>query len=107
MTAPAGRGKSMLLVQWLGRLKQADLELVFVPISLRYETNRPIVYLEALAARLAELLDETLTPPLANPAEYFKDRAVAFLSRLPREGRRCTKICSKDGTSTDRSSFCA
>jgi hypothetical protein len=81
LTAPLGRGKSMLLVQWLGRLKQADLDLIFVPISLRYSTSRPAVYLEALAARLAEILDETLTPPLINPAEYFKDRIAAFLTQ--------------------------
>jgi hypothetical protein len=92
LTAPAGRGKSMLLVQWLARLDATDLDLVFVPISLRYETSSPAVYLEALAARLAELIGETLTPPLANAVGYFKDRVLAFLSTLPRTGRRCLMV---------------
>ena len=63
LTAPAGRGKSMLLVQWLAQLSDSDLDVVFIPISQRYETNRAAVFLEALAARLAELLPESLPPP--------------------------------------------
>ena len=57
LAAPAGRGKSALLVRWLERLRQRapDLPVVFVPVSLRYETASQAVFFAALAPRLAEL----------------------------------------------------
>src|SRR5262249_23718600 len=47
VTAPAGRGKSMLLVRWLAGLHEGDLDIIFVPISLRYGTSGARIYLEA------------------------------------------------------------
>jgi hypothetical protein len=49
LAAPAGRGKSALLVAWTDRLRSAsvarphDLDIVFVPVSIRFETSRPVV----------------------------------------------------------------
>jgi len=66
ITAPAGRGKSALLVQWIESLKQRGLvaannwQLVFVPISIRVGTNRPSEFLAGLALRLAEIIGEAL-----------------------------------------------
>ncbi|MDV0440819.1 hypothetical protein, partial [Xanthomonas sacchari] len=81
LAAPAGRGKSALLVHWVQRLEQAGRlgpdagawQLVFVPISLRFNTNRPEVFYEALAARLAEILDQSLQPAHTDPAAYYED----------------------------------
>ena len=53
----------MLLVHWLARIAEREIDLVFIPISLRYGTNRAGVFLEAMAARLAELVNEGLQPP--------------------------------------------
>jgi hypothetical protein len=61
VTAPAGCGKSALLVQWMELLKQRrlaaqdDWQLVFAPISIRVGTNRPSEFLGGLALRLAEI----------------------------------------------------
>ena len=63
VTAPAGRGKSALLVRWAERLQQRGLlqapgaivldgwNLVFVPISIRFGTNAQEVFYHALADR--------------------------------------------------------
>jgi hypothetical protein len=40
LVAPAGRGKSALLVRWSQRLlARSDLAVVFLPISIRFRTN--------------------------------------------------------------------
>lgn len=43
LMAPAGRGKSALLVRWMERLgsPDSDLEMVFLPVSLRFNTVSP------------------------------------------------------------------
>ena len=61
VTAPAGRGKSALLVQWMKNLQDGGVcgadgwQLAFMPISIRTGTNRPEVFYEGLARRLAEI----------------------------------------------------
>jgi NACHT domain-containing protein len=86
VTAPAGRGKSALIVHWLERLKAQHRvgdgcrwSLVFVPISLRHSTNRPEVFYESIAARLAECLHQELSPPHTDPIAYYKDRCRQFV----------------------------
>jgi len=66
LVAPAGRGKSAVLVQWARALQQAQSRceqpagrawhLVFVPVSNRFGLNQPRVFYEAIAARLGEIL---------------------------------------------------
>ena len=79
LTAPAGRGKSALLVRWLQHLKDqgrvgqdmpGSWDLVFVPISIRFETHRPDIFYEALAARLAEILGKELQPTQLDKGIY-------------------------------------
>lgn len=56
VTAPAGRGKSALLVR--AAMKWAaceNIDVAFIPWSARYDTNRPDVFLGALIARIARL----------------------------------------------------
>jgi hypothetical protein len=61
VTAPAGRGKSALLVQWMKLLKDRGViaadkwQLAFMPISIRVGTSRPSVFLGGLAHHLAEI----------------------------------------------------
>jgi hypothetical protein len=87
LTAPAGRGKSALLVQWMKRLERDNKIgpdrawlLVFVPISMRFNTNRPEVFYEAIAARLAQVLGESLKPPHVGPAAYYEDQCRLLLN---------------------------
>jgi hypothetical protein len=73
VTAPAGRGKSALLVRWLKNLQDGGAcdidgwQLAFMPISIRTGTNRPEVFYEGLARRLAEIIGLNL------PTEAFRD----------------------------------
>jgi hypothetical protein len=54
--APAGRGKSALLAQWITGLSiRSDLHIVFMPISIRFRTSLSSVVFGSLAARLARL----------------------------------------------------
>jgi hypothetical protein len=97
LTAPAGRGKSALLVRWfqhlqaqgrVGREAPASCQLVFVPISIRFETHRPEIFYEALAARLAEILGQELPPTHTDPGVYYADHCRTLASTAVAEGRR-------------------
>ncbi|MGQ9483058.1 ATP-binding protein, partial [Chloroflexus sp.] len=56
LVAPTGRGKTALLVHWLARVQQkyAQWHVIFVPISIRYQTAGEQVTLGLLAYSLAE-----------------------------------------------------
>jgi hypothetical protein len=79
VTAPAGRGKSALLVHWVNSLQEREVadggwQVTFMPISILSETNRPSVFYGGLAQRLAEITgmgsgsQATFTPP--SPSFY-------------------------------------
>jgi class 3 adenylate cyclase len=93
LAAPAGRGKSAVLVHWITRLRTraptADaFALVFVPISIRFRTNRPEVVFEAIAARLADILGTKLPPPHTDPVAYYEDQCRQLLGRAIEQERR-------------------
>jgi TIR domain len=97
LTAPAGRGKSALLVRWLqhlqeqgrvGRAVPTSWQLVFVPISIRFETHRPDIFYEALAARLAEILGQELPPTHTDKGVYYADHCRTLASAAVAEGWR-------------------
>ena len=95
LVGPAGRGKSALLVHWAVQLTTSrqgvrsddSWDVVFVPISIRFNTNRPAIFYEAIAARLAEILEVDLRPPQADPGVYFEDQC-RMLARTAIERRR-------------------
>ena len=89
LAAPAGRGKSALLVRWLERRRQhaPDLPVVFVPVSLRYETASQAVFFAALAARLAHLFDEKVPADLSQAPDIWRGMASGYLSRPAPDGR--------------------
>ncbi|MCA9964523.1 MAG: hypothetical protein KC423_09775 [Anaerolineales bacterium] len=67
LAAPAGRGKSALLVRWYQALLQADeVAVIFVPISVRFNTNLAEVVFPCLAVQLAELQGREI------PSDYIK-----------------------------------
>ena len=89
LAAPAGRGKSALLVRWIkrlestGRIGQPDTwQLAFVPISLRFNTNRPQVFYEALAARLSNILGQALNAAQTDPVAYYQDKCRELVTEL-------------------------
>ncbi|GLS22043.1 hypothetical protein GCM10007874_50600 [Labrys miyagiensis] len=88
VTAPAGRGKSALLVQWI-RILQCDStfgrngwQLAFMPISIRVGTNRPEVFYEGLARRLAEITGESLPNEAIRYADGFRYAVRDLLDRI-------------------------
>jgi hypothetical protein len=111
LTAPAGRGKSALLVQWIKRLETknrlGDMGgrwfLVFMPISMRFNTNLPEVFYEGIAARLAEALGESIKPAHLDPAAYYEDQCRLQLAQaMSRQKRILLVIDGLDEALRDR-----
>ena len=96
MAAPAGRGKSALLVRWTRQLlARRDIALVFVPISIRFRTNLSAVTFAALAARLAQLHGETIRDTLSTSAETWRGFVTGYLRRPLPDGE--TLVVVLDG----------
>lgn len=78
LTAPAGRGKSALIAQWLDRLQEKarkgknSWQTAFMPVSVRMGTNRPEDFYQGLALRLAEISGLALDATKQPDVEYFK-----------------------------------
>ena len=89
LAASAGRGKSALLVRWLERLRRRDpdLPLVFVPVSLRFNTASQAVFFAALAARLAHLYGEAVHADLSHAPDFWRGMVGSFLSQPSPKGR--------------------
>lgn len=89
LAAPAGRGKSALLVRWLERLRESDpdLSVVFVPVSLRFNTASQAIFFAALVARLAHLYDEDVPVDLSNGPEFWRGMASSYLGQGGPGGR--------------------
>ena len=89
VAAPPGRGKSSLVARWCDRLTAADrrerLQIVFVPISIRFEFNRQATVLRALATRLAAVHGE---PAFGDSADDWRDVVGELMLRSPPEGTR-------------------
>ncbi|TAK14743.1 MAG: hypothetical protein EPO32_00680, partial [Anaerolineae bacterium] len=73
LTAPAGRGKSALLVRWVEGLldekrasQRDDLEIIYFPVSIRFSTNKEDELLNALIHPLRRILEdqESLLGPI-------------------------------------------
>jgi Trypsin-like peptidase domain len=78
VTAPAGRGKTALLVSWMQSIPHT-WNVVFVPISIRFQTNHASVFYEAMAHQLARIAAEKSGFPSSNASEFFKDRCLELL----------------------------
>jgi len=82
LAAPAGRGKSALLVRWTRQvLARANIALVFVPISIRFRTNLSAVTFAALAARLARLHGENIPTTPSTSVETWRGLVTDYLRR--------------------------
>ncbi len=94
VSAPAGRGKSALLAQWMKALRDAKRVgpdswlLVFVPISNRFQTNRATTYLELLVRQLAQASGEYVPPPSLDAEQFYRNKANQLMSGLVDAGKR-------------------
>lgn len=91
ITADAGRGKTALLVRWLEQL-DTKVQKIFLPISIRYETNRPAFFYQALAARLAEIAGETLTTSATDAAAHYRERVIEYCDLLESRNEPCLLV---------------
>src|SRR5207244_3981648 len=89
LVAPAGRGKSALLVHWSHQLlARTDLAVAFLPVSIRFRTNLASVAFAALAARLAILHREKVPAVPDTPLEVWRGLVTDYLTRPLPDGRR-------------------
>ena len=93
MAAPAGRGKSALLVRWTRQLlARPNICLVFIPISIRFRTNLSGVTFAALAARLATLHGETIPNTPSTSVEVWRGLVTDYLRRPLPNGERLVVV---------------
>lgn len=93
LTAPAGRGKSALLVRLaLALAARDDLAVVFVPVSLRFETHRADVFLGCLVARLAAIHGRKRPDLRGSSVEELRARLLDDLKRPLSSGRPAVLI---------------
>ena len=92
LAAPAGRGKSALLVRWKQRLEsRSDVAIIFVPVSIRRGTNLASVVFTALASQLAGLHGDMPPDPNATIAT-LQGIIQHFLARPLPDGRKLIAI---------------
>jgi hypothetical protein len=108
LSAPAGRGKSSLIVRWIDSLrnggrvlapgerkrywhKNHDWRLIFVPISIRFGSNAPRDYLRFLTNQLGILAGEHMLNQDA-AADFYRECARGLLERLAGTGQRILLI---------------
>ncbi len=88
LVAPAGRGKSALLAHWVTRLQERDEDtrphIVYLPISIRFNTNLETVAFASLAARVACLYGEKVTQ--AFDAQQYRGVFSDYLRRVAPDG---------------------
>ena len=88
LAAPAGRGKSALLVRWLDSLKdREDLALAFVPVSIRFGMNMERVFYATLAARLAFLHGDDVPASPDTSTAVYRGLVSDYLSKPLANGR--------------------
>lgn len=88
LAAPAGRGKSALLVRWLDSLiAREDLALAFVPISIRFGTNMERAFYAALAARLAFLHGDDIPASPETSTAVYRGLVNDYLTKPLKKGR--------------------
>jgi hypothetical protein len=87
LAAPAGRGKSALLVRWLQTLDPNAVRVAFVPVSIRYNTASSNVVFAALAAQLADIYDKSLPQSFHNwLGDQWRDLCLNYLSQpIPKD----------------------
>ena len=57
-------------------------------ISIRFNTNRPEIFYEAIAARLAEIVGNDLRPAHTDPIAYYEEQCRTLIGRALSRGRR-------------------
>jgi hypothetical protein len=89
LAAPAGRGKSALLLRWCRRLfSLPGLAVVYFPVSIRFRTNLAGVVFPSLVALLARLHGESIPGDPHTHEEVWRGLFREYLTRPLPDGRR-------------------
>ena len=89
LAAPAGRGKSALLLRWCQRLlTRPDLAVVYFPVSIRFRTNLAGVVFPALVALLANLHGENIPSDPHTHEDVWHGLLTEYITRPLPDGRR-------------------
>lgn len=92
LLAPAGRGKTALLIRWSAQLLHwDDLYVLMYPVSARFSTNLASVTFGALASALASLHDEA-APSITCSSDVTRALVTMYLQRPLPAGRRLLVI---------------
>ncbi len=105
LAAEAGRGKSALVCRWMAQLLQRDdVEVVFIPISIRFEMASQKEVFEALAARLAKVHQAAhrseATRAVLSP-EQWRTVCESYLDRPVPAGKQLVVILDGLDEATD------
>lgn len=80
-------------MHWSRRSIQKDgFEIVFCPVSIRFETNQSTVFMATLLSQLAKVHGDTIPWDLNSPIDVCKDVIQNYLSRPLPNGRRLLVI---------------
>jgi hypothetical protein len=102
IAAPAGSGKSALLVRWIDSLlAHEDLAIVFVPISIRYRTNLANAFLASLAARLAYLHEDAVPTSAETSTAVYQDLVDHYLTTPLTSGKKLLVVVDGFDESAD------
>lgn len=89
LAAPAGRGKSALLLRWCEHLlARRELAIIYFPVSIRFRTNLASVVFPALVALLARLHGENLPGDLHAHENVWLGLLHEYLTRPLPGGRQ-------------------
>lgn len=93
VVAPAGRGKSALLVRWVQRQSgRKDVTPIFFPISIRFGTNLAAQAYASIAMQLAALHGEPVRAAADSATEVWRGLLVSYLMRPLPEGTRAVLV---------------
>ncbi len=93
LAAPAGRGKSALLLRWCQRwLGRPELAVVYFPVSIRFRTNLAGVVFPALVALLAQMHGEAVPADPNMHAEIWRSLLREYLARPLPAGRKLVLV---------------
>jgi len=93
LAAPAGRGKSALLLRWRQRLlARPEVAAVYFPVSIRFRTNLAGVVFPALVALLANLHGEKVPGDPNMHEEVWRGLLVDYMTRPLQDGRPLVMI---------------
>ncbi len=88
LAAPAGRGKSALLLRWCQRLlSQRNLAIAYFPVSIRFRSNLAGVAFPSLVARLAALHGEKVPTDPNLHEDVWRGLLAEYMTRPLPGGR--------------------